>query len=108
MCFFDFCPSLIQLALAPMRSVKDCAKAWQMEPVLWMFQDSQEVDSDVEMMLECRNQFIEDFKHAEKLLLAQRSSDMFAREARKVKAVLSDGQAHPEFKFCLLILKFSP
>lgn len=33
------------------RSVKSAAAEWNMEPVLWIFQDDQTTDADVAMML---------------------------------------------------------
>jgi len=75
--------------------VKKYAAAREMQDVLWMFQGPKDVDADVQVMMELRPSLALDSGHLEKIVVAQRCSDIFATACEKIKTSLVELKARP-------------
>ena len=50
------------------RPVKDAVQAWEMKPMMWVFEGSKGLDADTEMLISLRNEMGETLKWIDKVL----------------------------------------
>ena len=76
------------------RSVKASALTWQMADVMWMFENNEDVDPDVSMMLELRTDVNDMVKSSEKILSGGRVSEKFQELLPQLKQAITNGKVH--------------
>lgn len=90
------------------RQVKAHAAQWEMESALWMFQDNKDVECDVQLMQEYRTSLVDDCKYLDKIIVAERRSDMFGAECAKLKDAIAatkvPSPVHVKIMFSLLVV----
>ena len=83
--------------LAKVRSVKACAKSWEMESCKWMFNNGKDVDADVQVIMELRDQLTADSKQLDRILVlsvaAPNASESFKQALANGKNSMATAKA---------------
>ena len=79
--------------MTALRSVKECAKKWNMDSCKWMFADDKEIETDVSLMVDLRGELAQDIQSLNKIVAASRCSDMFAQKVEEIKEPMTAAKA---------------
>ena len=91
---YRLCLPTVDCAGGLLRSVKAAAADWNMKEVMWMFEATNEdVESDLELMVEHREELAEMCKVAEKMFGLGGGTNLFAELVGNLKDLVAEAKA---------------